>query len=97
MNTSVIHLVDEELVKRINESADEGRPLRVEADGKTFVLVVKREEVESSEPARTGYDPDKVAEVLDKYVGAWSHLDVDRMIEDLYKAREEGSRPADRP
>ena len=34
---------------------------------------------------------------LDKLTGAWADLDTDKMIEELYSAREEGSRPATRP
>ena len=95
--TPAIHVADEELAERIAESAAEGKPLRVEAGGKRYVLVVCRESEETSIGRTTGYDPEKVAEMLDKSAGAWVDLDVDRMICNLYKARDEGSRPIDRP
>lgn len=44
-----------------------------------------------------GYDPAKVAEVLAKTAGSWADLDADALIADLYRAREQGSRPAGRP
>ena len=96
-NAPVIHVEDAELAERLTESATQGTPLRVEVGGKTFVLRVEREKLPAQTVPSPDYDPDKVAEVLDKYVGAWAPLDVDRMIADLYKAREEGSRPADCP
>src|SRR5688500_17157452 len=44
-----------------------------------------------------GYDADAVRKSLAEMAGAWADLDTDKMIEDLYRAREEGSRPPDRP
>jgi excisionase family DNA binding protein len=43
------------------------------------------------------YDPEKVKEALAKTAGSWADLDTDKLITDLYRAREEGSRPADQP
>ena len=40
-----------------------------------------------------GYDPEKVREAVDKTAGAWADIDADALIADLYRAREEGSRP----
>ncbi len=97
VDTTAFHITDEELAERISESAAEGKAMRVEAGGRTFVLTVERERETSGPQTTSSYDPEKVGEVLDKYVGAWAHLDVDQMIEDLYRAREEGSRPANRP
>ena len=97
VDTPTVHITDRELVERIVDSAADGKPLRVEAGGRTYVLAVECEEAEIEELAEPGDDKPTVAEVLDKYVGAWAHLDVDRMIMELYEAREKGSRPADRP
>lgn len=44
-----------------------------------------------------GYDPDRVRQVLDEVAGTLSDDEADRMIERIYRAREEGSRPVDRP
>ncbi len=44
-----------------------------------------------------GYDPKKVHETLMKTAGSWSHLDCDAIIDYIYRGREEGSRPMDRP
>lgn len=45
----------------------------------------------------TGYDPDAVRAAIDATAGSWADLDVDAVIAYVYRAREEGSRPADRP
>lgn len=56
---------------------------------------------ENSVEKRTGiwknYDPEKFIEALDKCGGMWSDIDADKLIADIYRWREEGSRPIDRP
>ena len=44
-----------------------------------------------------GYDPEKVKQALATYAGSWADLAVDPMIDEIYAARERGSRPANRP
>lgn len=41
-------------------------------------------------------DPDETLKMLDEVAGSWGDLDIDKMIFDLYEAREKGSRPANR-
>mgnify|MGYP000931004526 CR=1 FL=1 len=43
------------------------------------------------------YDPAKVREALRTTAGSWADIDVDRLIEDINRAREAGSRPSERP
>jgi hypothetical protein len=43
------------------------------------------------------YDPAKVGAALGAFGGSWSDVDADAVIADIYRAREEGSRPVDRP
>ncbi|MGA7669718.1 MAG: AbrB/MazE/SpoVT family DNA-binding domain-containing protein [Nitrolancea sp.] len=38
------------------------------------------------------YDPQAVIDALEATAGSWADLDTDEMIEELYRAREEGSR-----
>lgn len=94
-NTPAILVENAELAERITESAARGTPLQVVVDGKTFVLHVTPGS--QGEDIWAGYDPAKVREALDKYAGIWSDLDVDEMKANLYRAREQGTRPADRP
>jgi hypothetical protein len=94
-NAPVIHIEDAELAEGITDSAARGTPLRVEVGGKMFVLRVTRGG--QHEGIWAGYDPDQVREAIDKYAGTWSDLDVEEMKANLYRAREEGTRPPDRP
>ncbi|MGI8553360.1 MAG: hypothetical protein ACR2PL_21630 [Dehalococcoidia bacterium] len=43
------------------------------------------------------YDPDQAIAALDETAGSWADLDIDDLIARLYRAREEGSRPSERP
>ncbi len=55
--------------------------------GKVILLTERRKDIWA------GYDPEKVREAVDKTAGAWADIDADALIADLYRAREEGSRP----
>ena len=52
---------------------------------------------EKAEDIWVGYDPEKVIEALAKTAGSWSDIDADALVASIYRAREEGSRPATRP
>jgi hypothetical protein len=95
--TRVIHISDAELAASIRNSAEANEPLRVEAEGATFVLRVAREGLSTDADIWADYDPEKVREALDRYAGAWADLDAEELKAKLYRAREEGSRPAERP
>jgi hypothetical protein len=71
------------------DDAAEG-PVILERDGQRFRL---------SRDEEIAYDPDPrlVRATLATTAGSWADLDVDRVIEELYDAREVGSRPLDRP
>ncbi len=43
------------------------------------------------------YDPEAVREAVRAIAGRWSEADAERMKEAIYRAREEGTRPANRP
>jgi hypothetical protein len=81
-----------ELTEILNEAKD--GPVVLEHDGERY-------RVDWVEHGRDelwqGYDAEKVREAIDKFAGIWSDRDADAMIERIYQARKEGSRPADRP
>jgi hypothetical protein len=84
-----IHIPGDSELARILERVDTAQ-LRVEANGVVYRVV-------RDDPAWANYDPEKVRAALDATVGSWTDLVTDAMIENLYRAREEGSRPIDRP
>jgi hypothetical protein len=88
-DTETIHVTAGTDVGPLLERADRAL-LRVEKDG-VFYRLVREDAVWS------GYDPEKVRAVIQETAGSWSDLDTDALIERLYHAREEGSRPANRP
>ena len=44
-----------------------------------------------------GYDQDAAPQALRQHAGSLAECDADRLIEQIYRARESGSRPATRP
>ncbi|HEY7060729.1 MAG TPA: hypothetical protein VII06_04565 [Chloroflexota bacterium] len=74
------------------EQADKA-PLVLENNGVRYRL--SREDQE--EDIWAGYDPEKARAALDETIGSWADLDVDAIIENVYRWRREGSRPPDRP
>ena len=72
-------------IARLLEAARDN-PLILESAGKTY-----RVYREDSENIWAGYDPDKVKHTIAEIAGSWADLDTDRMIQELYRAREQGS------
>jgi hypothetical protein len=67
-------------------------PVLLEKDGKLYRL-----EEERGEDLWAGYDPEKAAAALNEVAGSWADIDTDMLIADIYRAREAGSRPTNRP
>lgn len=77
-----------------------------EVDHESVVLVrrgihyrLTRESLEAADPDDiwAGYDPERALAGIRAAAGAWSDIDTEEMKEYIYRAREEGSRPPDRP
>ncbi len=80
-----------EIAKLLDAASTE--PVLLERDGELYRLF--REE--GKEDIWADYDPENVREALNRTAGSWADIDADAMISDLYRAREEGSRPDTRP
>ncbi len=72
---------------------DEARehPIILESNGETFRLSHEKTEQASA------FDPEKVKQAIAQTAGSWADLDTDKLIAELYRAREQGSRPLGRP
>ena len=57
----------------------------------------RRPVAEEGEDIWAGYDPEAVRRALRETAGSWADIDADILIADIYRAREEGSRPLGRP
>lgn len=81
---------DSELARFLDAGGE--TPVLLEKNGKLYRLIE-----EPAEDDRGRYDPEKVKSAIRSTTGSWSDIDPDKFIADLYRAREEGSRPATRP
>jgi hypothetical protein len=81
----------------IDSDSELGRALD-EKDGRPIVLLrgEKRFRVTPEDPW-ANYDPEKVREALRRVAGTLSPEEGERMKEQIYRGREEGTRPIDRP
>lgn len=77
---------ESELLPLLDE-ADTGSPVLLERRGVVYRLSTVDESDIAYEP-----DPEAVRRMLDEVAGSWSDLDVDKMIDDIYRWRREGSR-----
>lgn len=77
-------------IARILDEAKEN-PVILESSGDTFRLSYEKTEQVS------GLDPEKIKHAIAQTAGSWADLDTDKMIAELYQAREQGSRPLARP
>jgi hypothetical protein len=81
-----------ELAKLLEEAAC--GPLVIETDGQLYRLDrVERE----PEDIWASYDAKAALEGIDAAAGSWSDLDPETVKDFIYRAREEGTRPAERP
>jgi hypothetical protein len=86
----MIHIApDSELAKALEMMA---QPVVIESGGKHYRLM--REEADA---AWADYDPEAAAAGIRAAAGSWSKEYAEQMKAHLYRAREEGTRPADRP
>jgi hypothetical protein len=81
-----------ELARAIEEAL--AHPLRVKLRGSYYRV---RVEPEPDADLNAGYDPEAVRAAVREFAGSWSDIDAERMIADLYRWRDEGSRPDTRP
>jgi hypothetical protein len=78
---------------RLLEHARHG-PVLLEQNGALYRL--QRLEPESNGIWK-GYDAEQVRAAIDTFGGIWKGVDAEAMKALIYRAREEGSRPPDRP
>lgn len=88
-----VKVTSESDLLRLLDEADSSSPVLLERRG----VVYRLSTVDDSETLEYEPDAEEVRRILDETVGSWADLDIDQMIEDIYRWRQEGSRPPDRP
>ena len=77
-----------ELLRLVEEVATTKQPRELKRDNQTVAVLMP---IETDTKAKTVYEASLAA------IGSWSDLDADELIAKIYRWREEGSRPANRP
>ena len=96
------------LATMIKEADADGEPLIIDTGIAEYTVRIEETttppamaDVEGEGDARErvlweGYDPERSLAIFDEVEGSWSDVDTDALIADIYRWREEGSRPAKR-
>jgi hypothetical protein len=85
-----IHITPDIRVADLLPEADKS-PLVLEQNGVRYRLSREDDDLWAD------YDPEKVRAALEEAIGSWADLDADALVQDVYRWRQEGSRPPDRP
>jgi len=80
---------DSELARALEEA--DASPVVLESNGVRYAVTRADEEVSA------GYDPAKIKAGLRRFAGLITPDEAERMKELVYRGREEGTRPSDRP
>ncbi len=89
--TNTIDVAADSDVAIVLKEAAETRKI-IEVNGTAYEVRILRLGKGEHADLLAGYDPDTVRRALAETAGGWSELDVDAMIADIYRARDQGSR-----
>ena len=94
-STRTIHVAPGSELDRLLQDATDG-PFELEKDGVRYR--VERVEAVAEEDIWANYDPEAARAGIRAAAGAWKGLvDPEELKASIYRAREEGTRPPDRP
>ncbi|HET8524927.1 MAG TPA: hypothetical protein VFL82_16970 [Thermomicrobiales bacterium] len=86
---------DSELAHLLDDAGD--RPLVLIKGRERFRITRESTEETPKDDPWANYDPDKLMEGVRAAAGAWADVDTEALKENIYRWREEGSRPSNRP
>ena len=93
-STRTIHVAPGSELDRLIEDLGKG-PIALEKDGVRYR--VERIDAPAEDDPWANYDPEAVRAALRATAGSWRDVDAEALKAYIYRAREEGTRPPDRP
>lgn len=96
LETKKIVVAPDSEVARILAEASKA-PLLLEVGGTIYQVSRLGGHAEEADDIWAGYDVEKMRQAIAETAGSWADLDTDALIAEIYQAREDGSRPTDRP
>lgn len=98
MSGSTPITIDPELAARLLEAAERGEPLAVKIDDHDYKLsITPSDHSTSPQDLWECYDPEKLRAAVANAAGIFTKEEAEELIQRVYQAREEGSRPITRP
>lgn len=98
--TEIVEIVaTPEIARQLDDAKANGKRVVLVHQGERYALTAARPALKIADDTDLwkDYDPKKVREALDATAGTWSDVDADKLIADIYRWREEGTRPPNRP
>lgn len=92
----VIHIGDDRTLDAVLESIGMDEVV-IERKGVRYRVLREPLEIADDDDPFAGYDPERALAGMRAAVGSWSDIDTEELKEFIYRAREEGTRPIDRP
>jgi hypothetical protein len=92
----VIHIEPDSEIARHLASAG-SRPVILEIDGVRLRFRSERPRLTISDYPGQHHDPERAIAGMRAAAGSWSDIDGEELKEYIYRARDEGTRPIDRP
>lgn len=90
--SKLVKVTPESTADELLDEADV-EPIVVERNGMRYQI---SREIDADD-IWAGWDPDKALQIVDETAGTWSEYDTEKIIADLYRARDGGTRPIWRP
>lgn len=92
-----------EMAALLRKVLSSGRPMIIEAGDASYIVHVENRTLasldlphateEEKQALWADYDPERLRAILREVEGSWADVDADQLIADVYRWREEGSRP----
>lgn len=90
--SKLVKVTPESTADELLDDADR-EPVVVERNGVRYLVSRAKDDKD----LWADVDADRSFQILDEVVGTWSAYDTEKIIANLYEAREQGTRPSDRP
>lgn len=92
----IIHVdPDSDIARHLESSGN--RPVVIEHNGVRFEVTRERTRLDVVDHPRTTHNPERTRASMRAAAGSWGDIDAEAMKEHIYRGREEGNRPKDRP
>lgn len=97
MDTKKLREFDPEFAEKLKRAVETGEPVTVTIDERVVTLTIAPEPRDETDGLWGDYDPERVRVALENLKPIFTDEEADELIDQIYKSREAGTRPINRP